>query len=179
MLHLMADSVCIHLTAKATSKRLLQWQLHMLVDLTNEYGLSMDVTLVKSYGNKADQSTSVVVEQDKIRSWTYLVYVHCKSAENSANSTYPSMGQIPWDKTHIIFCQTERLGCFKSQCMSGWEDVCSVPVDPVPVHWQKGKLDVKDNWSRLEVDITYDSGHYLTFIDCVPSRFAIWCPLNQ
>lgn len=53
-------------------------------------------------------------------------------------------------------------------------------IDQAPVHWKKGKLGVENNWSRLAIDITHYNGrHFLTFIDCGPSRFAMWWPLRQ
>ena len=46
-------------------------------------------------------------------------------------------------------------------------------IDPAPVHWKVGKLDVCDNWRRVGMDIThYEDQHYLTLIDCGPSRLA-------
>lgn len=52
-------------------------------------------------------------------------------------------------------------------------------IDPALVHWKPGRLSVHDNWSRVGmVDVTHFGGqHYLTLIDCGPSRFAIWKPL--
>ena len=51
-------------------------------------------------------------------------------------------------------------------------------IDPTPVCWKKRKLGVKDNWSRLAMDITHHNGeNFLTIIDCGPSRFAIWWAL--
>lgn len=53
-------------------------------------------------------------------------------------------------------------------------------IDPAPVHWRKGKLNMRDNWNRLAMGITHHGGkHFLTIIDCGPSRFAIWHPLRQ
>lgn len=47
-------------------------------------------------------------------------------------------------------------------------------VDLLLVLWEIGKLDVHDSWSRVGVDITHYGGqHYLTLIDCDPSRFSI------
>ena len=44
-------------------------------------------------------------------------------------------------------------------------------IDPSPLHWRKGKLDVDTNWSQLEMDIThYGSNYFLTFIDCGGAR---------
>ena len=51
-------------------------------------------------------------------------------------------------------------------------------TDPASVKWRKGKLRVGNTWSRLTMSIThYGSQHFLTFIDCGPSRFAVWQPL--
>ena len=49
-------------------------------------------------------------------------------------------------------------------------------IDPAPVQ----KLDVRDNWRRVGMDIThYENQHYLTLIYCGPSRFSIWRPLEH
>lgn len=70
-LHLFTDSTCVHkwvldtltgrarVRTKAASEMLIRQRLYMLMKLLNEYALSMDVTLVKSSQNKADQLTSV------------------------------------------------------------------------------------------------------------------------
>ncbi len=51
-------------------------------------------------------------------------------------------------------------------------------IDPVPVLWEKGDLSMKENWSRLAMDVThYDDGHFLMLIDCGPSCLAVWRPL--
>ena len=51
-------------------------------------------------------------------------------------------------------------------------------VDPHPVQWSHGTLEVPEVWSRLAVDITYVQRRpYLSIIDCGPSRFVIWCRL--
>ena len=53
-------------------------------------------------------------------------------------------------------------------------------IDPAPVHWKKGDLSVKKNWSRLAIDVTHnDGGHFLMLIDCGHSRFAVWQPLRR
>ena len=51
-------------------------------------------------------------------------------------------------------------------------------IDPAPVSWKAGRLDVCENWWKVGIDVTHLEGrHYLTLIDCSPSRFAIWRPL--
>ena len=53
-------------------------------------------------------------------------------------------------------------------------------IDPSPVRWDVGSLEVKSNWERLAIDVThFKEGIYLTVIDCGPSRFAIWRKLGR
>lgn len=48
-------------------------------------------------------------------------------------------------------------------------------IDPAPVRWEKGQLQVEATWLRLACDVTHYGGkRYLTMVDCGPSRFAIW-----
>ena len=46
--------------------------------------------------------------------------------------------------------------------------------------WKKGKLSLKNNWSRFVMNVTHHNGeNFLTIINCGPSRFAIWWPLHR
>ena len=48
-------------------------------------------------------------------------------------------------------------------------------INPAPMHWSKGALNVKQTWHRVAMDITHCNGaHFLMAIDCSPARFAIW-----
>ena len=48
-------------------------------------------------------------------------------------------------------------------------------IDPAPVHWSKGALNVKQTWHWVVMDITHCNGaHFLMLIDCGLARFAIW-----
>ena len=52
-------------------------------------------------------------------------------------------------------------------------------IDPTPVSWKAGRLDICKNWRRVGMDVTHlEDRHYLTLIDCGPSQFAIWRPLS-
>ena len=47
-------------------------------------------------------------------------------------------------------------------------------VDPAPVKWTRGELNVDKIWYRVGMDITHVKGyHYLTLIDCGPTWFAV------
>ena len=48
-------------------------------------------------------------------------------------------------------------------------------VDPAPVHWEKGTLEVNGNWQRLGMVITHHGAHhFLKITDSGPLRFSIW-----
>ena len=48
-------------------------------------------------------------------------------------------------------------------------------IDPAPVRWIPGNLDVKETWHRIACDVTHYKGDaFLTLVDCGPSRFALW-----
>ena len=49
-------------------------------------------------------------------------------------------------------------------------------VDPAPIRWEGGNLEVENNWHRLAIDITrYKFEIYLSIIDCGKnSKYAIW-----
>ena len=47
-------------------------------------------------------------------------------------------------------------------------------IDPAPVRWVKGKLDVKENWERLAMEIThYVTEKFLSLIDRGPSKYVV------
>ena len=53
-------------------------------------------------------------------------------------------------------------------------------VDPAPVKWRHGSLDVSETWRRLAIDIThFKDKSYLTVVDCGPSRFSLWRLLRR
>ena len=58
-------------------------------------------------------------------------------------------------------------------------DVCR-SIDPAPVTWRHGSLEVPETWQRLAIDVThYQHQSYLTVIDCGPSRFGLWRQLRR
>ena len=53
-------------------------------------------------------------------------------------------------------------------------------IDPAPILWEKGKLEVNRYWQRLGMDIThYSTRHFLMLMDCGPLRFSIWKQLAR
>jgi len=46
--------------------------------------------------------------------------------------------------------------------------------------WTSSDLSVDNTWCRIGMDITHHEGrHYLSLIDCGPSRFAVWKRLRR
>ncbi|XP_067929095.1 uncharacterized protein [Watersipora subatra] len=53
-------------------------------------------------------------------------------------------------------------------------------IVPHPVRWEHGQLSVSTVWFWLAVDVAFVAGRpYLTLVDCGPSRYAIWMPLQN
>ena len=53
-------------------------------------------------------------------------------------------------------------------------------IDPAPIQWASGELNVDEIWYRFGMDVTHVNGcHYLTLIDCGPTRFAVWRRLQR
>ena len=51
-------------------------------------------------------------------------------------------------------------------------------IDPALAWWEKGRIDVGNNWYRLSMDITHYSGNgFLTLTDCGLTHFPVWCQL--
>ena len=61
-----------------------------------------------------------------------------------------------------------------SQC-----ETCQA-IDPAPVKWKSGALEVDQSWKRLAIDITHHGRNlYLSVVDCGPSRFSLWRLLRR
>ncbi|XP_043199882.1 uncharacterized protein LOC122369303 [Amphibalanus amphitrite] len=61
-----------------------------------------------------------------------------------------------------------------SQC-----DACR-SIDPAPMKWRHGSLEVSDVWKRLAIDVTHYRGQsFLSVVDCGPSRFCLWRHLSR
>ena len=198
VLHLITDSACTHrwisdaltgkarLTTKAASEMLIRRRLGTLTELVDEYGLSVDVALVRSDHNRADKLTRVpqrwLTETKQGAEPVTQGYV--------AAATSRDMQQIRWIhhqsghpgiRRTLYFAKQVNPAVSKADVrivVRGCEACQS--IDPAPVQWQKGALNVDASWDRLAVDIThYGREHYLTLIDCGPSRFAIWRLLRR
>lgn len=155
---------------------ILVWQcLETLLTVTENYTLSMDVTLVKSCLNCADCLTQVPwVWLDLHRHREEPVPKGCASVgsrlnKNQVTNIHHQSGH-PGVKRTLYFARSVALLVFKKLVESVVKACQS--IDPAPVHWKKGTLVVKQTWSRLAMDIThYRGGNF--HIDCNPLGLQI------
>ena len=166
---------------KATSEMLLRRRLETIKSLVEEYGLSMEVDLIPSIQNLEDPMTRVPQRWlERMKSATEPVPLTCAVRSNEMTSSqimnvHESSGH-PGIRRNENFarrvCPTitkEDVKSFIRAC-----EQCQT-IDPAPVHWTKGGLEVKAKWLRLGIDITHYNGkHFLTVTDCGPARFTIW-----
>ena len=175
---------------KTASEMLIRRRLNTLKDLVAEYHLTVDVTLVPSNLNLADHLA------DRLT----CVPQRWFDAMKRGNGPEPLIGatqvnelnadQIPtihrnsghsgvWRTIYFVrkVCSPTTKAAVRSAIRSCEE--CQ-SIDSAPIHWQKGKLEVSENWQRLGMDIThYGVRHFLTLTDCGQSRFSIWKQLAR
>ena len=197
-LHLCTDSLTVYhwisdtltgrarVKTKAFSEMLIRRRLSTLKSLIEEYQLELKVTLVTSGCNLADALTCVP------QRWLRMAngqeppsHEACGAAADSL--TAAQIAEIHHTTGH---CGVRRTLYFvrKTNPSASRKEVqrvvqaCQVcrSVDPASVGWTPGDLSVDETWYRVGMDITHFEGrHYLSLIDCGPSRFAVWRRLRQ
>lgn len=160
---------------RGMGEALVRRRLSVIEDVVKEYGLKVTVTLVKTYENKADILTRVP------QRWLASPAV-CAAAVKVELPT--SLVKESHEEHHLGVDRTLNLArrCYPGSLVSrrNVEEVVQSclrcrSIDPAPIHWQNGTLEVERNWWRLACDVThYGGAKYLTVIDCGPSRFAVW-----
>ncbi|XP_067940550.1 uncharacterized protein [Watersipora subatra] len=145
-------------------------RLNLLNDLISEYQLVLQVTLVKSEDNKADELTRV--------SCKWLEKRVCAVNVTTSDSIEEKLLDLHEAHHLSVDCTwypaTERWRpTVKNKDIEEVMKHCHVckGVDPAPAHWETGQIDVKSDWYRLATDIThYQRILYLLVMDCGPSR---------
>ena len=190
---LMTDSATVHrwisdslsgrsrLRTKAASEMLIRRRIGLVTSLVDECGLQLRVTLVPSESNKADALTRVPQRWLKP---TATPAAMCAAAANeniddTVRRVHDSMGH-PGVRRTLYFVRRVNSAVTKQQVQSVVKSCRECQsIDPAPSKWRKGSLSVTETWKRVGMDITHYGGKsYLTLIDCGPSRFSIWRPLN-
>ena len=198
ILHIHTDSACVHkwvtdtLTGKArvrtreASEMLIRRRLDALASLVKEYGLSVDAVLVRSEHNRADSLTRVQQRWfDLARKAAEPPY--CESAVSPSKHDFGWIRSIHHRSSHpgvrrtLYFIRLVDPTVSKASVRTVVRNCKKCQsIDPPPSCWPRGELDFSDTWSRVGMDVTHYQGrHYLSLIDCGPSRFSIWRHLRR
>ena len=196
-LHVRTDSLTVYhwisdalsgkarLRTKASSEMLIRRRVETLIALRDEYGLALDIELVRSENNRADALTRVPQRWLGRRPSEELTDPVCGAAVGPLSAE--RITQIHEDTGHhgikrTLYFSRKVCPAVSRKDVQRVVKVCQVcqSIDPAPVKWAKGELTVDKIWCRVGMDITHVNGcHYLTLIDCGPTRFAVWRRLRQ
>ena len=189
-LKIMTDSATVYSWLRSTfddtervkmhgmSEILVKRRLCLLKEIRDEVFENVYVELIPSQKNKADALTRVEKKWMR-RHQTCLV-----ARTQNKNVPQDELRKIH-DKCHFGVDRTLYLAqCVYPQVTKDAIietvrncQICS-SIDPTPVRFNHGTLDVDKCWDRLAIDVThYKNKTFLTVIDCGPSRFAIWKPI--
>ena len=176
----------VRLKTKASSEMLIRRRVDTIKALVDEYGLILDIELVRSECNRADALTRVS------RKWLGkpngcdkpIVTVCGGAIESLSDETIASIHE---ETGHHGIKRTMYFSRKVSPAVTRRDvrrvvKACQVcqSIDPAPVKWARGQLNVDETWHRVGMDVTHVCGcHYLTLIDCGPSRFAVWRRLRR
>lgn len=163
---------------RGLSEVLVRRRLSILSDIINECDLKIDPILVPTNENPADRLTRV--PKQWLKRDTCFVVDAAPCEERNRKEKIRQVHEV----THCGVEKTIHLiNCADPDLTPSYDEVKSVisecapcsSIDPSPVRWDRGNLSVEGVWTRIGIDVTHHEGkRYLTFIDCGPSRYAIW-----
>ncbi|XP_065650805.1 uncharacterized protein LOC136078924 [Hydra vulgaris] len=164
--------------SNALSEMLIKKRLSLLQDLINEYNINITLKWVPSSKNKADVLTRVPktwLNELSQKNTKELCGVSIAEEIRNCHSKHHfgvnrTMFTVQRRLLHVLRKDVEECVRKCCQCNS---------IDPAPIKWENGVLDVPDTWYRIACDVTHKGSPYLTMIDCGPSRFAIWRKLPR
>ncbi|KRY25976.1 Pol polyprotein [Trichinella spiralis] len=189
-IRLMTDSATVHrwvsdglsgkarLKTKASGEMLIRRRVGMILSLVEEFGLELEVDLVKSACNKADELTRVPrrwLKPSAAGPALVCAATADQGVERMIADVHHAMGHPGIRRTLYFARRTDPTVSKRQvrQVISGCEPCKS--LDPAPGKWKRGSLEVAEVWQRVGMDVTHVRGRpYLTLIDCGPSRFAVW-----
>ena len=146
---------------------LVKRRLKVIKALCDEYGVAPKVVWVESKRNVADGLTRVPqkwlsLKNEEVCGVSVVKEVHEKNHLGVDRTLYLARLENPT----VTRREVEDVVRACSNCKS---------IDPPNEMWEKGGLDVRENWVRLAIDTTHYNGNcYLSCVDCGPSRFMVW-----
>lgn len=162
------------LKTKAASEMLIRRRLEVITQLKKEYNIELSLELVPSRCNLADALTRVPNRWLSRRYGDVCAVAVCSDTEE-IRRIHQKMGHPGVERTaYFVKRRYPQLTRKQVRGVVRNCEECS-SIDPAPQKWMHGSLSVPDVWGRLGMDVTHFEGkHYLTLIDCGPSRFSLW-----
>lgn len=189
-LHLKTDSITVfhwisdalsgkaRLKTKASSEMLIRRRVNTVKAIVSEYELKVDIALVPSHANAADVLTRVPrnwIKHFEDSHQSPVCVAACSMSPRRLRDLHEQTGHQGVERT--LYFARKIDSTVPRSAVTEVVKACNTcnSIDPAPVHWKRGRLDVNEIWKRVAVDFTHYKGlHYLTFTDCGPSRFTIW-----
>lgn len=186
----MTDSVCVagwlnsmledtgRPRVSGLSEMIIRRRLFTIKQLIDEFGITLTVGLVPSSKNVADEMTRVPkkwLNGDKC--------VNIGVVDDLYHTVMKLHDQHHLGVDRTVYLANKQLGVNVSRALV--EKVVKAchrcrSIDPAPVRWNHGSLEVSDVWGKVATDVTHvDGTPYLTVIDCGPSRFCLWRKLRN
>ena len=165
---------------KGISEALLRRRLGLIQQIMTEYGLNLKIILVPSVNNVADALTRVPV------AWLRLARSSCAVALgevlNNSELTREDIKQghekhhLGLERTMFLLKQEYKDRNINKNLVKDVISTCHrcCSIDPAPIRWEQGNLDVDEVWERVAIDVThYLNKKFLTLIDCGPSKHTV------
>lgn len=187
--HWLSDAVSgkARLKTKASGELLIRRRVSTFQSIVKEYDLTVSVHRVSSADNRADALTRVpnawLRNNVQRQSPDQRLPISAACVNDDVLS---KVARIHHDTGHPgvrrtwFFVRRANVAASRRQ-VAGVVSRCQVctSINPAPVKWRTGKLNVDRPWQRLGIDITHFRGqHYLTVIDHGPSRYTLWRSLR-
>ena len=183
------------LRTKAHGEMLVRRRVDLIKQLVTELDISLTVSLVRSAQNRADILTRVPsewVREDGLPAgpMTAAAATGPDTGEDkstaaghlSAIAGIHATAGHPGVRRTLYYARRDVSNAISRKQVQDVVRACDTcrSVDPAPVTWRHGSLEVSGTWDRLAIDVTHYGGRsYLTVIDCGPSRFCLWRLLRR
>ena len=181
--HWLSDALTgrARLKTKAASELLIRRRLQTITSIVQEYGLKIEVSFVPSEDNRADSLTRVPNKWLKSREAADPVCAAVQEMTPAEVARIHEAAGHPGTRRTLYFCRRVSPTVSRKLAQQAVQQCSSCQsLDPAPMKWPRGKLSVGAVWHRVGVDVTHVQGsHYLSMVDCGPSRFGIWRRLTR
>ena len=156
----------VRLKTKASSEMLIRRRVDTIKALVDEYGLILFIEIVRSECNRAD--ALIRVSLGKSNGCDKPIVAVCGGAIESLSDE--TIASIHEETEHHGIKRTLYFSRKVSPSVTRRDvrrvvKACQVcqSIDPAPVKWARGQLNVDETWHRVGMDVTHVNGcHYLT-----------------